>query len=516
MSSTIEVIIEAVGEVGLTAGRLRELAAEHPQVMEYLETTDTARLIVADTPALGHEPHEGSPFRAKIFDPVSNRAVELRGTLDRPAEAEVRPSAYRPVPGAAELEAAAGILRADPAFPAGDDVVVYRPMPPLADRENPDGTTTRRPTLALYTPSAPDGVRHRVVAVDLRARTVDWAPAGDPEPVNLRMHHDCEKSVPAPVGSLPDRGGPGRVRLTVLQNGMELWNLIVVRPRNSSGDAGSGVELQDLRHRGRLVLRRAHVPILNVEYQTAERTTFRDWVNEETRFTASGSDPVGAGWRLCDSPPQTILERPSTDTGGFQGVAFHYDEDKGELRIVSELAAGWYRYASDWRLAEDGTIRPRFGFAATKDPMTCQPHRHHAYWRLDFDVEGSDNDVVEQFPEAVRIVRETTRKRVPGRFWRVTDKSSGRGYEIRPGRHDGTADDFGISDLWFLRHRASEIYDEGGDERNRAMLNRFVNGENIAATNVVVWYGGHFFHNQNDQQSVHQGHIVGPDLRPVG
>lgn len=59
-------------------------------------------------------------------------------------------------------------------------------------------------------------------------------------------------------------------------------------------------------------------------------------------------------------------------------------------------------------------------------------HRHHVYWRFDFDVEGSANDVIEQFddtgstePQAVAIVRE---------------------------------------------------------------------GESVSATNVVVWYAGHFRH----------------------
>ncbi|WP_031162296.1 hypothetical protein [Streptosporangium roseum] len=514
---TVRVIIEAAGRAGLSAEQVRQVAGGHPAVLAHLEGADARRLIVGAATALGHEPDEGAQFRASVFDPVANRGVELRGTLDRPEQARVLPSSYRPNPRPQELRAAAAILRADGRFPAGDQVLIYQPMPPLADRENPDGTTTRRPTLGLYDPAG--APRHRIVAVDVAAGEVDWSPAG----VSVAMHPgDCESHLPEGVESLRDRGGPDQVRLRVVDGDTELWNMIVVRPRASAphdpGD-GSGVELRQVRHRGRLVLRQAHVPILNVQYEE-DGVTFRDWQNQETRFSATGADPVGWGWRVCTRPPRTILERPGDDAGNFQGVAFHYAD--GELRIVSELAAGWYRYVSEWRLADDGTIRPRFGFAGVRNPRTCMRHRHHVYWRFDFDVEGAANDVVEQFddtgstiPQPVPIVREVARRRRhPARFWQVTDGSSGRGYQIHPGEHDNTADPYGVSDLWFLRHHPAELYDGNPGADNRAMLNRFVDGEDIGAANVVVWYAGHFRHDQNAPDD-HQGHIVGPDLIPV-
>ncbi|WP_327092657.1 hypothetical protein OIE66_19080 [Nonomuraea sp. NBC_01738] len=517
MSDDVRIIIEAVARQGMSAERLRQAVAEHPSALAELEVADVGRLIVPAVTALGHEPGPDAPFRATVYDPVGDRAVELRGTLDAPEAAEVRPTADRPQPTREELAEAAAVLRADPSFPAGDDVVIYRPMPPLADTETADGTTVRRPTLGVYTPAEPTGLRHRIVAVDVRSRAVDWNPAG----INVRMHHDCEDSVPEPVESMADRGGPDQVRVRVVRGGRELWNLVVVRPRASApGDPGmgSGVELRDVRYKGRLVLRQAHVPILNVEYE--EGTTFRDSVNWETRFSATGTDPVGWGWRLCTTSPRTILERPGTDAGNFQGVAFHYDG--GELRIVSELAAGWYRYASDWRLGDDGRIRPRFGFAATANPMTCKVHRHHAYWRFDFDIDGAGDDVAEQIddtgsiiPEPVPIIRETSRRRRhPAKYWQVRDKSSGRGWQLHPGEFDSTADAFGISDLWFLRHHPAELYDGDPDERNRAQLNRFLNGESINGANIVVWYAGHYYHDQAHPQP-HQGELIGPELIPL-
>ncbi|MEU8252153.1 hypothetical protein [Nonomuraea sp. NPDC048916] len=515
MSDDVRIILEAVPRAGLTAERLRQAVAEHPGVLAELDVADPAGLLVPHAAALGHDPGDNAAFRACVFDPVGNRSVELRGTLDRPERAEVRPSSFTPPPSSGELTAAAAILRADPGFPAGDGIVVYRPMPPLADLENPDGTTVRRPTLGVYTPGDPTGLRHRIVAIDIMGRSVDWKPAG----INVRMHHDCEDSVPVGVDALTDHGGPDVVRVRVVRGGTELWDLLVVRPRASAPQnpgVGSGVELRNVRYRGRLLLRQAHVPILNVEYE--EGTTFRDDVSAETRFSATGADPVGWGWRVCGSSPRTILERPHTDAGNFQGVAFHHDGER--LRIVSELQAGWYRYANDWRLGDDGTVQPRFGFAATANPMTCQVHRHHAYWRFDFDIEGAANDVVEQFdegpisPDPVPIIRETSRRRRAGRFWQVRDKSSGRGYRIHPGPFDGTADAYGVSDLWFLRHHPAELDDGNPGPRDRAALNRFVNGESINGANVVVWYAGHYYHDQAHPQP-HQGELIGPELIPI-
>lgn len=116
-------------------------------------------------------------------------------------------------------------------------------------------------------------------------------------------------------------------------------------PSRSPTGKGSGIELRNVFYRGKLVLYRAHVPILNVLYD--DNVNYRDWQNAETVFRAVGQDPVGPGWRLCTAPPKTILES-ETDAGNFQGVALHYQN--GELRIVSEMVAGWYRYVSDWRI----------------------------------------------------------------------------------------------------------------------------------------------------------------------
>ena len=46
-----------------------------------------------------------------------------------------------------------------------------------------------------------------------------------------------------------------------------VWTLCWVSPDESSGVDGSGLELHDVRYKGKLVLARAGVPLINVDYE---------------------------------------------------------------------------------------------------------------------------------------------------------------------------------------------------------------------------------------------------------
>ncbi|MGH2949559.1 MAG: hypothetical protein ACRDPC_25430, partial [Solirubrobacteraceae bacterium] len=325
---------------------------------------------------------------------------------------------------------------------------------------------------------------------------------------------------------LPDAGQEttmsraGAARVTVTRDGEVLWRLIAVRPAASSGRDGSGVELRSVAYRGKRVLRRAHVPILNVRYDGDACGPYRDWQNEESRFQAQGA-AVAPGFRLCPEPATTILES-GRDRGNFAGVAIFVDGE--EVELVSELAAGWYRYVSRWRLHANGTIRARFGFGAVDSSCVCEVHHHHAYWRLDFDIAGAADDTVLEFndpplpghADSWHTLRHEVRRRRNAdrkRRWRVKNRGSGEGYLIVPGAGDGEADSYGVGDFWALRRRRGQIDDYPIGGSTRAHLDRFVNRESIVGTDVVVWYAGHFAH---DTSHDHDGgsHIVGPTLRP--
>ena len=47
-----------------------------------------------------------------------------------------------------------------------------------------------------------------------------------------------------------------------------VWQFCWLRPADSSGVNGSGIEIRNVHYNGRLVLKRGHVPIVNVQYDT--------------------------------------------------------------------------------------------------------------------------------------------------------------------------------------------------------------------------------------------------------
>ncbi|MGI9023098.1 MAG: hypothetical protein ACR2HV_07700 [Acidimicrobiales bacterium] len=489
----------------------------------------------------------GTRFTTLVHDTTTGRAARVRGWLDDIASTELLASAAQWPPSDDEHRWAVSILREDPelgALLAAEGAYAYRPMPPLLNVDNADGTVDRVIAVGLRTvpadghpaqgdaqapadgrpaeedDGAPAVAGHRIVGV----RTGDAEIFRDPSGVARPSSADCG----APPGpSCEPNPGDRQARVRVRRGDGVLWDLVVVRPSASSGTNGSGVELRNVDYKGQRVLTRAHVPILNVAYGSDGAAagcgpTYRDWQHEESCFSAPGADPV-AGFRLCPSPAQTILET-GTDGGDYRGVALWVDGD--EVVIASQIQAGWYRYVSEWRLAADGTIRPRFGFAAARNPCTCQVHHHHAYWRFDFDILGAESNVVQEYNDpplvgtsnwhTVQLEVRRDRSADHGRYWRVRNTRASQGYAIRPGPNDGLADEYGAGDVWILRYDPDEIDDGQGFTKDpvlsRANLDRMVSGESVERQDLVVWYAAHFRHEPGEDTDA--GHRLGPDLVP--
>ncbi len=459
-------------------------------------------------------------FAATVYDYTNNRALCVCGRVDQPERATVTETAHQPLPSREEFEAAVDILTNQSELGAAvrsGELLAYRPMPPLAPIETPDGRLERTLVVGLV-PTRGEKKLHQLVAVNMVRGEVLREFEG-------RAHDSADECGPPASGSCASTGTTGQVSVRVTQSGSTLWQFNVIRPTASSGTNGSGVELRGVRYRGKQVLYRAHVPILNIEYfndgiHAGCGPTYRDWQNEETCFQANGSDVI-PGYRLCNAPAQTIIES-NTDTGNFRGVAIYVQGQ--EVVLVSEMAAGWYRYITAWRFHSDGTIRPRFGFAAANNSCTCKDHHHHVYWRLDFDIRTAANNVVEECnnPPIIgqsnwhtkRYEIRRSRDAARNRQWRVRNLTTGEGYTIVPGAADGTQSAYGVGDFWVVRYRGAGEHDDGqgfttDPALSRARLDQFVSGEVVEDRDVVVWYAGHFRHTPG-----HGGHYLGPDLKP--
>jgi hypothetical protein len=463
-------------------------------------------------------PARSAEFHATAYDYTGARTLDVFGSLKDPQRLEIAESARQPAVSHEEFEAAVAVLRRSgdfgPALREGR-IAAYKPMPAHVPFELADGRRERRVTVGLL--PAKRRERHEIVAVDLARRRVARFDAGAPEAA-LAAAATC--GVPPDAGqATADQGTLGQALVTVSRGSTVLWELLAVRPAASSGFWGSAVELRNVAYRGRSVLYQAHVPILNVRYDGDKCGPYRDWQWQEGMIKATGTN-VAKGFRLCSAPAQTIFESGS-DTGNFLGVGVYADGE--EAVLVSELEAGWYRYVSEWRLHANGTISPRFGFAATEASCVCNVHHHHAYWRLDFDI-GSPANHVREFNDPplggaakwTTMQWEAKRMRPPGRkrYWRVENRD-GRGYDVLPGPNDGTAvgDAFAKGDFWALRYRPDEL-DDHPIVDTEIELDRFVQRQSIVDQDVVVWYGAHFTHDVRADGPADPDHVVGPTLVP--
>jgi hypothetical protein len=401
----------------------------------------------------------------------------------------------------------------------------YQPIPALILDPLPDGRVRRRIAIGLL--SRDPAERHALVAVDLARREISQVDSQVSGAAAAGGRSLC--GVPPAAGQpTAGRGTAGQVWVTVSRGGQTLWRFLAVRPAASSGTNGSGIELRYVDYKGKRVLYRAHVPILNVKYDRDACGPYRDWQYQEGMIQSQGVD-VAPGFRLGSGPALTIMDTGS-DAGSYLGVAIYVLRD--EVVLVSEMQAGWYRYVSQWRLGVDGTIRPRFGFAAVEHPCVCNVHHHHAYWRLDFDIRTAAHNRVREFNDPPLVGNrkwhtksfETRRARDPGRRrrWRVENVRSGEGYDIVPQPDDGIASampdaPYGRGDVWILRYHGNEI-DDGVvavAPPYEADIDRWLDGEPVSDHDVVVWYGAHFTHDVNEHGPAQHGHILGPDLKPV-
>jgi hypothetical protein len=528
MADELQIESEPFGPDPAVIQELTSSVLRHPAVLEQLEGTEH-RLLSLELVEPGGKVRRPTPPRdylATIFDYTGNRAVLASGSLADPTVVAVEELGIQPLPSPDEFEAAVDVVREDPELGAAlrdERLQPYPAVPALVGEELPDGRLARTLAVGLLPGEGEKG--HEIVGVNLLTRAITRFDGGAPP--NAAAHNPiCGLSYAAQPTT--PKGTAGQVWVTVSQGGTVLWRFLVVRPAASSGTNGSGVELRFVDYRGKRVLYRAHVPILNVKYDSNACGPYLDWQWQEGMLQANGTD-VAPGFRLASSPATTILQS-GNDTGNFLGVAIYVQGQ--EVVLVSEMQAGWYRYVSEWRLHTDGTIRPRFGFGAVQSSCVCTRHHHHVYWRLDFDIRTPGDNVVTEFNDPplfggsnwhtkhfeIKRPRDPSRKRK----WQVTHATSGDAYEIQPGHDDGVATaspdwPFPQGDVWLLRYRGTEL-DHGTVATGppyEANLDTWVTGETIERQDVVVWYAGHVIHDVTAEPPGHFGHIVGPELRPV-
>jgi hypothetical protein len=313
-----------------------------------------------------------------------------------------------------------------------------------------------------------------------------------------------------------------------------VWDFCFRRPSDSSGANGSGLELSDVKYNGTLVLSRAHIPILNVKYVPnpgpipgacgGANLCYRDWFFSEQAFQCAPVVSPG----ICTgttTPATTVCQHPGSDAGTFSGVAVESLPDR--LKLTAQCSAGWYRYIPVSEFFADGTIQTRF--VATSIDATCvaYTHHHHAYFRLDLDVNGSTGNFVDLVAGDGSSARVSAERNFidtsPVRSkWRVGKAGSPYVVQVARNTDDGAAgdasvvpNDFPIADGWVLAFDSQEVDDGAalGSSNCPAGLNSFVNGQNVDGADIVLWVRAGALHQGEPGVETEDCSMVGPTIR---
>jgi hypothetical protein len=319
-----------------------------------------------------------------------------------------------------------------------------------------------------------------------------------------------------------------------------VWQFCWLRATQSSGVNGSGLEIRNVYYKGHLVLKRGHVPILNVQYDAAgggcggANRCYRDYMDVERSYLSDNVCPPPLSGTTCgysepSCPPLTVCElHQGVDVcttlpaecpqACFSGVSAEKLADR--LVMTTQTRAGWYRYEMKWTFFLDGRLQPYFGYTAVANNCVNFSHRHNAYWRLDFDLDGPADDRIYETTKPsgrggtqlrTEVMRGNTN---PNMTWVIRDRLSDRGYRLFPGHEtEYPVDTFAVGDLWLLNYKSTEIDDVGQSGPACAIkIGNFLNGESLN-DDVVVWYRTGAAHAGGDLDDCH---IVGPMLEPVG
>ena len=258
-----------------------------------------------------------------------------------------------------------------------------------------------------------------------------------------------------------------------------------------------GTAFQHVFYRGRKVFFKASLPMIRVHYDNG--VSYKDALCANNMTSFQVYEGVICGGR----------------TGGVFGLNFYY------LVVDASHRIGQYRLTNRWIFRQDGIILPQLYSAGLQHPVN---HRHHVYWRFDFDIDGSAQNLAflraESWPQdwgygpAWYPVthEERFRKDDRDKLWAVYNKASQLGYFIAPGRFDGKDDSFARGDVWVLHYHDEE--DLRGRLGSPAAddLRKHLNGENTDGQDIVMWYVAHLNHVAHDHGD--EWHVCGPTLQP--
>ncbi|MEU7155867.1 copper amine oxidase [Streptomyces chrestomyceticus] len=232
--------------------------------------------------------------------------------------------------------------------------------------------------------------------------------------------------------------------------------------------------------------------------------------------------------------------------GRYPGETTKVQQLQGkDLLVYTVNKTGWYEYIVEWRFSADGTINMQVGATGTLSPVDydagdgrgwplgkgakdyATSHSHNVFWRLNFGLDGSSANRVEQFDSTTtaqsgaltpktKTVRTPVAKELAGdagptRWWRVVSNigknkdGHPRSYEIVPGRSSKyTGRAFTKHDVYFTEYNKCEQFASNNLANCGAgagtSVDRWVNGQPLRHPIAWVNIGYHHIARDEDQE----------------
>ncbi|MFF2848334.1 copper amine oxidase [Streptomyces sp. NPDC058001] len=317
------------------------------------------------------------------------------------------------------------------------------------------------------------------------------------------------------------------------------------------------------------------IRVLNSARLAQVHVPYDDGENEYDDITGTDFGYALQDLKPAECPGGTVKTVKVPDRGNVKGLctttrarghAYRLANDEGtkvwqaqgkDLLVYSVNKASWYEYITEWRFSSDGTITSNVGATGSLSPYDynggdsrgwpigkgardyAESHSHNVFWRLDFGLDGSTKNKVEQYDSTVtppsgngspktKTTRTAVKKELAGdakalRWWRVVSTAGKnkdghpRSYEIVPGhtaKFSGRP--YTKHDVYFTQYAKCEKYASNNPTCATGAptsVDKWVNGQTL--THPITWVniGFHHIARDEDQQPmpVHwQGFSLAP------
>jgi len=259
----------------------------------------------------------------------------------------------------------------------------------------------------------------------------------------------------------------------------------------STNNNSSGLVLTNVTYKGELVLGKASMPVMRVEYENDICGPYADILSSSRLESAN----TGAPNDVCDN--QAVCRRSFTQNG------------EKKFEIGSNWEIGEYQIYQTYYFSENGYIDTR---VYSRGLQCVINHGHHAHWMLDFDIGDAANDrILRGDSEVQQTEFNDVRADVP--HWTIEDTVTGTQVKLIPSDDDGEPDNFSRWDAAGRKFNSSEVGRWRLGARGEIGENFMSPAESINGEDLVMWYVSHLPHAAAEGSSV--WHSSGPRIEVV-